>query len=357
MNLFPLLLAATAGAAVACGIGAALLGQRARTQRRRFEALVQACSALAEGRFETRLSAGSGAAGGGFGALATSFDAMATALQAQVTEVMQASGTVQRAGDDMSMAAQTLAIRTEEQSQVIDQTSQAIDDVLMAVRGTSDMASQVDEMSRRLCDEADRSETVVGRAVQAMERIRRSTQEMSQHLGVIDELTFQTNLLAVNAAIEAARAGPAGRGFAVVAGEVRALASRTAEASKQIKTMIERSNGEVAGGVREIDTVREAISFIGRGFRDVSQQMRDVSGNNLAQSAAIGLISEGLDQLLQITQASSQLVVASVAASEQLRGGAGELRQAVGQLGVPLEAAVSAGAGPAAGAAEGVEFF
>lgn len=324
------------------------------------QGLSAAFAALAAGELTVRLPASASGGGAEFARLTQAFNAMAQALEQRVGEVLRASSVVQCAGDEMSMAAQTLAIRTEEQSQVIDQTNTAIEDVLASVRCTSDMATQVDESSRRLCDEADRSEQVVAAAVAAIERICRSTAEMSQHLGIIDDLTFQTNLLAVNAAIEAARAGPAGRGFAVVAGEVRALAGRTAEASREIKAMIERSNQEVSAGAREIGSVKDAIGIIGEGFRHVSVQMRDVSGNNLAQSAAVGLISQGLDQLLSLTQANTQLVVASVSASEQLRAGADDLRSAIDRLsdagGSDGETAASL-VGPAAAAAEGIEFF
>lgn len=319
-----------------------------------------AFAALAAGELSVRLPASASGGGAEFADMTHAFNALAQALEQRVGEVLRASSVVQRAGDEMSMAAQTLAIRTEEQSQVIDQTNTAIEDVLASVRCTSDMATQVDESSRRLCDEADRSEQVVAAAVAAIERICRSTAEMSQHLGIIDDLTFQTNLLAVNAAIEAARAGPAGRGFAVVAGEVRALAGRTAEASREIKAMIERSNQEVSAGVREIGSVKDAIGVIGQGFRHVSVQMRDVSGNNLAQSAAVGLISQGLDQLLSLTQANTQLVVESVSASEQLRAGADDLRSAIDRLSDGSgsnDETVACPAGPAAAAAEGIEFF
>lgn len=328
--------------------------------RRQQQGMSAAFAALAAGELSVRLPARAHGGGVEFEEMTRAFNAMALALQQRVDEVLRASSVVQRAGGELSMAAQTLAIRTEEQSQVIDQTNTAIEDVLASVRCTSDMATQVDESSRRLCDEADRSEQVVAAAVAAIERICRSTAEMSQHLGIIDDLTFQTNLLAVNAAIEAARAGPAGRGFAVVAGEVRALAGRTAEASREIKAMIERSNQEVSSGAQEIGSVKDAIGVIGKGFRHVSVQMRDVSGNNLAQSAAVGLISQGLDQLLALTQANTQLVVESVSASEQLRAGADDLRSAIDRLsdggGSDGETAVCP-AGPAAAAAEGIEFF
>jgi methyl-accepting chemotaxis protein len=314
--------------------------------------LVSAFEALGHGQLSRRLGQGQVPA-----VLAHAFDRLAQGLERRVDEVLLASSVVQEAGDEMSMAAQSLAIRTEDQTHIIDQINQAIDDVLASVRCTSDMASGVDQMSRQLCDEAGRSSSVVATAVSAIERISRSTTQMSQHLGVIDELTFQTNILALNAAIEAARAGPAGRGFSVVATEVRALANRTADASREIKGMIERTHVEVAAGVREIDSVKQAITCIGQGFLDVSRQMRDVSGNNLAQSAAIGLVSQGLDQLLGLTRANTELVVESVAASELLRSGADDLRGAIQRLGdLPPDQAAAAPP-QKLDTAGGIEFF
>lgn len=346
--------------AVASMVPTACAVRRSRSKAWLTDQLTQACAAMREGQLGVRLPVPSRSGGADSAEVVCSFNAMAESLEHRVGSVLRASTVVQQAGDEMSMAAQTLAIRTEEQSQVIDQTNTAIEDVLSSVRCTSDMATRVDETSRQLCDQADQGEQVVASAVASIERISRSTSEMSSHLGIIDELTFQTNLLAVNAAIEAARAGPAGRGFAVVAGEVRALAGRTAQASKEIKAMIERSNAAVSDGVREIGSVKASIGVIGEGFRHVSAQMRDVSGNNLAQSAAIGLISQGLDQLLMLTQANTQLVVESVGASEQLRGGADDLRMAIDRLreGACDDAATEApGTAPLSEAAEGIEFF
>ncbi len=296
--------------------------------------------------------------------LGSAVNNMLDGLQGLVSNLVEASSQVAGAGDQLTLAAQTLAIRSEEQASVIGNTTLAIDDVLASVRITSDMASHVDQLSQGLCDEADRSRVVVDGAVDAIGRIRKSTGEMSKALTVIDELTFQTNILALNAAIEAARAGTAGRSFAVVAGEVRALAAKTAAAATEIKNVIERSNHEVSAGVREIETVKTKIADIGQGFRNVSGQMRDVTQNNLSQSAAIGLISQGLEQLSALTQANTELVVESVGASEQLRGSAHQLDEFMQKL----KGAGSTGGGEstpnhasgeqmAALAPEGIEFF
>ena len=264
--------------------------------------------------------------------LALYINAMTGSLRATVERIVRSSTEVANAGDEMSMAAQTLAIRTEDQSNVIQQTTHAVHDVLDAVRQTADMATKVDGVSNRLCEQADGSKGIVEGAVKAIERIKQSTREMTEALSIIDGLTFQTNILALNAAVEAARAGEAGRGFAVVAAEVRALAKRTAESAAEIKKIIDRSNSEVAVGVREVQSVKSVIDVVTEGFREVSQQMRDVSGNNLVQSAAVGMISQGLDQLSEITKANTELVAESVGSSENLRGSAQELKDLVGGL-------------------------
>jgi methyl-accepting chemotaxis protein len=265
----------------------------------------------------------------------------------------------------MAIAAQSLAIQTEDQTRVIHETNHAVNDVLVAVRRTSDMAIAVDEVSQRLCAQADSSIATADTAVRAMDRIKHSTGKMSESLSVIDGLTFQTNILALNAAVEAARAGEAGRGFAVVAGEVRALAQRTSQAAAEIKGVIEQANREVAGGVREVESVKSVIDEVSVGFRDVSQQMRDVSGNNLVQSAAITLISQGLERLADITDQNNQLVVDSVGAAEELRFSAEELHGLIARLSGADHAVIERDPGrqPALGtltpvaAAAGVEFF
>lgn len=289
--------------------------------------------------------------------LARHINAMTVNLRSTVEQIVQSSTQVAKAGDEMSMTAQTLAIRTEDQSNVIQQTTQAVHDVLDAVRQTADMATKVDDVSNRLCEQADTSKGIVEGAVIAIERIKQSTREMTEALGIIDGLTFQTNILALNAAVEAARAGEAGRGFAVVAAEVRALAKRTAESASEIKKIIERSNTEVVTGVREVQSVKSVIDVVTEGFRDVSQQMRDVSGNNLVQSAAVGMISQGLDQLSEITRANTELVAESVGSSENMRGSARELKELVDGLthpGLPRKNAAAHGAFEDFGDAESV---
>ena len=270
-----------------------------------------------------------------------------------LAQVVSASRGVTDAGDAMAMAAQALAIQTEDQTNVIRETTQAVDDVLQSVRRTSDMANNVDQVSQNLCLQADSSNEVVQQAVEAMTRIKHSTGMMVESLTIIDGLTFQTNILALNAAIEAARAGQAGRGFAVVAGEVRALAKRTSDAADEIKRIIATANKEVGNGETAVRSVKTVIDEVTVGFRDVSGQMRDVSGNNLVQSAAITLVSQGLERLAGITESNNQLVVQSVGSSEGLRMSAEELHALISRM----SRDGSANEVPRAAAASSVEFM
>ncbi|XVJ69430.1 MAG: methyl-accepting chemotaxis protein [Rhizobacter sp.] len=353
-----------AGVPAAIGLAAIVAYLQAAIAIKRNEDLANIVTTLeqvANGQLDARVAV---PAHGNDAKLGIAVNTMLDGLQGLVGNLVQASSQVAGAGDQLTLAAQTLAIRSEEQASVIGNTTLAIDDVLASVRITSDMASHVDQLSQGLCDEADRSRVVVDGAVDAIGRIRTSTGEMSKALTVIDDLTFQTNILALNAAIEAARAGTAGRSFAVVAGEVRALAARTAAAATEIKNVIERSNQEVSAGVREIETVKTKIADIGQGFRNVSGQMRDVTQNNLSQSAAIGLISQGLEQLSALTQANTELVVESVGASEQLRGSAHQLDEFMQKLkgegaGATGESVPKGASGEqlAALTPEGIEFF
>ena len=281
-------------------------------------------------------------------------------------QVVHASRGVTDAGDAMAMAAQSLAIQSEDQANVIRETTQAVEDVLESVRRTSDMANSVDQVSQNLCLQADSSNEVVQQAVEAMTRIKHSTGMMVESLTIIDGLTFQTNILALNAAIEAARAGEAGRGFAVVAGEVRALAKRTSEAADEIKRIIATANSEVRNGETAVRSVKTVIDEVTVGFRDVSGQMRDVSGNNLVQSAAITLVSQGLERLAGITESNNQLVVQSVGSSEGLRLSAEELHALISRMSRDGSHEASADPGIAspveflqddAPASAGVEFF
>jgi methyl-accepting chemotaxis protein len=165
---------------------------------------------------------------------------------------------------------------------------------------------------------------VAGDAIKAMGEIELSSQKISEIVGMIDEIAFQTNLLALNAAVEAARAGEAGRGFAVVAGEVRALAQRSSQASKEIKTLISNSNTQVKQGVELVNKAGATLGEIVTSVKRVSDIVAEIAAANKEQSASVGEVQEAIGQIEQATQQNAALVEETTAAlgsaDNQVRG-------------------------------------
>jgi methyl-accepting chemotaxis protein len=170
---------------------------------------------------------------------------------------------------------------------------------------------------------------VVGQVVETMKGINSSSRRIAEIISVIDSIAFQTNILALNAAVEAARAGEQGRGFAVVASEVRSLAQRSAEAAKEIKTLISDSVERVEQGTQLVDqagvTMSEIVAAIGR----VTHIMGEISAASREQSIGVSQVGEAVAQMDQVTQQNAALVEESAAAAESLRAQARQLVQAV----------------------------
>jgi methyl-accepting chemotaxis protein len=155
---------------------------------------------------------------------------------------------------------------------------------------------------------------VANAAVAAMGEIESSSQRISDIVGMIDEIAFQTNLLALNAAVEAARAGEAGRGFAVVAGEVRALAQRSSQASKDIKTLISNSNLQVKQGVELVNKAGSTLGGIVASVNRVSDIVAEIGAVNKEQASAVHEVQAAVDQIEQATQRNAALAEESAAA-------------------------------------------
>jgi methyl-accepting chemotaxis protein len=238
---------------------------------------------------------------------------------------------------EISQAADDLSRRTEQQAASLEETAAALDEITATVRKTADGARQANAVVVEARGEAERSGDVVRNAVAAMGEIETSSRQIAQIIGVIDEIAFQTNLLALNAGVEAARAGEAGRGFAVVASEVRALAQRSSDAAKEIKTLINASSQQVESGVDLVNRTGEALQKIVAKVAEISGLVSEISASTQEQSSGLAQVNTAVNQMDQVTQQNAAMVEQSTAASHSLAKEAAELAELAGKfkVGVP----------------------
>ncbi|MBZ8142688.1 methyl-accepting chemotaxis protein, partial [Rubrivivax gelatinosus] len=194
----------------------------------------------------------------------------------------------------------------------------------------AETAQEANRMAGAAADAASQGGALVGTVVTTMQDIAQSSRKIAEIIGTIDGIAFQTNILALNAAVEAARAGEQGRGFAVVASEVRNLASRSAEAAKEIKSLIGASVEKVEIGTRQVDEAGESMTHIVSQVQRVSQLIGEITTATVEQSAGIGQVGDAVGQLDQVTQQNAALVEESAAAAESLRLQAARLTELVG---------------------------
>lgn len=247
--------------------------------------------------------------------------------------VIAANADGMRAGTgEISQASDDLSRRTEQQAATLEETAAALDEVTATVGKTADGARQANSAIQTTRDNAAKSGEIVKNAVSAMEAIEQSSRQISQIIGVIDEIAFQTNLLALNAGVEAARAGDAGRGFAVVASEVRALAQRSAEAAKEIKSLISTSSQQVGAGVKLVGQAGEALTQIVSGVNEINGLVAEIASSAQEQSTALTQVNAAINQMDQTTQQNAAMVEESTAASHALAHEAEQLEQLVARF-------------------------
>jgi methyl-accepting chemotaxis protein len=243
--------------------------------------------------------------------------------------------------DEISAAADDLSKRTEQQAATLEETAAALDEITATVRKTAEGARHAREVVSSAKGDAERSSVVVRDAVAAMAVIETSSQEISQIIGVIDEIAFQTNLLALNAGVEAARAGDAGRGFAVVASEVRALAQRSADAAKQIKTLISASSQQVGAGVSLVGETGKALVRIAAQVADINGVVSEIAASAQEQATGLHQVNTAVNQMDQVTQQNAAMVEQSTAASHNLAQETEQLVSILAHFHVGQDTAVS----------------
>jgi methyl-accepting chemotaxis protein len=274
----------------------------------------------------------------------TDFNATAASLEAAIAKVSSVAVGIGGSCDEIGQASDDLARRTEQQAASLEQTAAAVEELTASVRRAAEGASMAAEKVVAARREAEKSGATMQSAVRAMAGIEKSAREISQIIGVIDEIAFQTNLLALNAGVEAARAGEAGRGFAVVASEVRALAQRSAEAAKEIKSLIQTSSSQVDDGVKLIDETGKVAERIVAQVVEIDALVLEMASSTKEQSTGLSEINTAISQMDQATQQNAAMVEETTAAVHSLRGEAGQLVRSI--AGFSITAPVGHGAKP-----------
>ncbi len=261
--------------------------------------------------------------------LKSDFNAAIAQLQQAVSVVVSNVAGIRSGAGEISQAADDLSRRTEQQAASLEETAAALDEITATVNKTASGARQASDVVQAARGDAERSGVVVADAVSAMTAIEQSSNQINQIIGVIDEIAFQTNLLALNAGVEAARAGEAGRGFAVVASEVRALAQRSAEAAKEIKTLISASAGQVGAGVKLVGETGEALQRIVGRVAEIDSLVSEIAASAQEQAVGLAQVNTAVNQMDQVTQQNAAMVEQSTAASHSLAQEAQSLQSSV----------------------------
>ncbi|WP_455863845.1 methyl-accepting chemotaxis protein [Pantoea agglomerans] len=260
------------------------------------------------------------------GSLLASLATMQTSLRSLVSDIRDSSISVAMAADEISQGNTELSSRTEQQAAALQETAASIEQLTATVKSNAAGAQQTADTARRTATLAHSGEGDVQRMSKTMNDISLSATKVRDITGVIESIAFQTNILALNAAVEAARAGEEGRGFAVVAGEVRTLAQRSANAARDIKSLIEQAVNQVENGVTvATGTGKNILQIVGM-VGDLADVMDNISLSSAEQMQGISQVSVAISQMDGVTQSNAALVEESSTASQSLAAQAHALR-------------------------------
>jgi methyl-accepting chemotaxis protein len=286
------------------------------------QALAQA---VASGELDTAIALRAGDATSLMAALAQ----MQASLRRAVGSVRRDADGVATASTEIAQGTLDLSQRTEEQASALQQTAASMEQLGSTVRQNAEHAQEAQALAEHTAAVAQRGGTVVREVVGTMQGIEDSSRRIADIVGTIDSIAFQTNILALNAAVEAARAGEQGRGFAVVASEVRSLAQRSADAAREVKTLISQSVERVDAGARRVADAGATMQQIEASVAQLLERVAQISAATVEQSSGVQQIGEAVTQMDQVTQQNAALVEESSAAAESLRHQAAQLLAAV----------------------------
>ncbi len=253
------------------------------------------------------------------------FNVSVAQLEDTIGSVVGAVGTMRSGLSEITVSTEDLARRTEQQAASLEETVAALSEVVRGVGDTVERADDAQSAATLAQSEASKGGDVVKQAIAAMTAIEASSGRISNIISVIDQIAFQTNLLALNAGVEAARAGDAGRGFAVVAQEVRGLAQRSADAAKEIKTLISASTDQVSHGVELVAASGSSLERIVSQVEGVSAIITEMARLAREQSISLKEVSVAADQMDKVTQQNAAMVEETTAAALALSGDTDQL--------------------------------
>jgi methyl-accepting chemotaxis protein len=273
-----------------------------------------------------------------FKALGIAVNDLIANMMEVVKGLQMTSREVQTGAEEISRGNADLSRRTEQQASSLEETASSMEEMTASVKNNADNAAQANQLASAAREQAERGGLVVGSAVAAMSEINSASKKIADIIGVIDEIAFQTNLLALNAAVEAARAGEQGRGFAVVASEVRNLASRSAQAAKEIKALIQDSVGKVTEGTKLVDESGRVLGEIVMGVKKVTDVVAEIAASSREQASGIDQVNKAMTAMDATTQQNSALVEQASAAAQALTEQATNLSHLVAKYDVGADA-------------------
>jgi methyl-accepting chemotaxis protein len=266
---------------------------------------------------------------GAFAKLMADTNGVAETLTGVVAQLRGTSGTLKTATAEILEGANDLSERTTRQAATIEQTSATMEQLAATVVDNARKAEEASVNAQAVSRSAEQGGEVMAQANGAMERITQSSSKISNIIGMIDDIAFQTNLLALNASVEAARAGEAGKGFAVVAVEVRRLAQSAAQASADVKLLIEQSATEVSSGSRLVADAANKLAAMLQSIRENNTLLVDIAQHSREQASSIEEVNVAVRTMDEMTQHNAALVEEINAAIEQTEAQAAELDRVV----------------------------